>query len=297
MARRIQKRFASAAGFAPATIAVALLAFLAIPIAPAAAAPKPVEEKTAAPTDPKKKDSKKEANETKSGGEKAPIPKTLPELRMPGQPPSTPAPNDVYRALLRTYSGGRSPADTMGNGIFTLSRSAFYAGNMPEAMARSVEFTRTYTRNLNLNDALEMQILIRGYRDFDDLPLKAYARMLSWREAGHPDSATTAGKAALEKWPGAKVRHHIHFELAEMARDRGDHATAMTHALAVADPSTKSRLAPAALKLAGDEAVAAGQGQDRALRIYQELLERYPDSPLAPQVRAQAIEMRKRLQL
>ena len=268
-----QKRFASAGGFAPAVLAVALLAFPVFSTSPAAAAPKPVEEK------------------------KAPIPKTLPELRMPGQQPSTPAPNDVYRALLRTYTGGRSPADTMGNGIFTLSRSAFYAGNMQEAMARSVEFTRTYTRNLNLNDALEMQILIRGYRDFDDLPLKAYARMLSLREAGHPDSATAAGKAALEKWPGAKVRHHIHYELAEMARDRGDHATAMTHALAVADPSTKSRLAPAALKLAGDEAVAAGQGQDRALRIYQDLLERYPDSPLAPQVRAQAIEMRKRLQL
>ena len=68
-------------------------------------------------------------------------------------------------------------------------------------------------------------------------------------------------------------------------------------ALAVSDPSSKSRLAPTALKLAGDEAIAAGQGQDRALKIYPELLERFPDSPLAPEVRSQVIDMRKRLQL
>ena len=43
--------------------------------------------------------------------------------------------------------------------------------------------------------------------------------------------------------------------------------------------------------------IASGQGQDRALKIYQELLERFPDSPLAPQVRAQVLDMRKRLQL
>ena len=274
---------------AVAFLAVVGAAFLAFPVPPGMAAPRPVVEKT--PSDSKGKDSK----DGKNGGEKMPIPKSLPELRMPGAP-ATP-PTDVYRALLRNYPGGKSPADTLGNGVYALSRNAFYAGQLQEAMTRSTEFTRTYTRNLNLNDALEMQILIKGYRDFDDLPIQAYARVLSLRETGRPDSAAIAGRAALEKWPGARIRHHIHYQLAELARDRGDHATAMTHALAVADPASKSRLAPAALKLAGDEAIASGQGQDRALRIFQELLERYPDSPLAPQVRAQAIEMRKRLQL
>jgi TolA-binding protein len=93
------------------------------------------------------------------------------------------------------------------------------------------------------------------------------------------------------------VRYHLQYQLAELARDRGDHAAAVTHALAVADSSSKSRLAPAALKLAGDETIAMGQGPDRALKIYQELLERYPNSPLAPGVRVQVLEMRKKLQL
>jgi TolA-binding protein len=282
-----------------ARFAISLAAWCAVALlAPggartAEAAPRPVEEK-AAPADSK---TAKDGKDGKSG-EKAPIPKSLPELRMPGAAPApAPTTNDVYRALIRSHPGGKSPADTMGNGIYALARSAFLSGRLEEAMARSVEFTRTYTRNLNLNDALEMTLLIRGFRDFDDQPLRAYGRVLALRDAGKPDSAAAAATAALDRWPGAKIRHHLHFQLAELARDRGDHAGAMTHALAVADPSAKSRLAPAALKLAGDEAIASGQGQDRALRLYQDLLERFPDSPLAPQVRSEVLEMRKRLQL
>ena len=268
-------------------VAVTLLPFGGASVA--GAAPKPVEEKTGS----------KETKGGKEGAEKAPLPKSLPELRMPPPPGAPPGANsnDVYRAILRNYQGGKSPADTMGNGLYVLARDAFYAGRLEEANARAVEFTRTYTRNLNLNDALEMTILIRGYRDFDDQPIRAYGRMLGHREAGRPDSAAAVGQGALARWPGARIRYHLHYQLAELARDRGDHATAMTHALAVADPASKSRLAPAALKLAGDDAVASGQGQDRALRIYQDLLERYPDSPLVPTVRSQVLEMRKRLQL
>ncbi|HYR69277.1 MAG TPA: hypothetical protein VER77_05300, partial [Candidatus Dormibacteraeota bacterium] len=99
------------------------------------------------------------------------------------------------------------------------------------------------------------------------------------------------------RWPGARIRYHLHYQMAELARDRGDHAAAVTHAMAVADSSSKSRLAPAALKLAGDETIALGEGRDRALKLYQELLERFPDSPLTPGVRSQVIEMRKGMQL
>lgn len=291
---------------AGARLAIPLAAWCVLTLLPpgsarvAGAAPRPVEEKTASKesTDTKGAKDGKDTKGAKgaTSGEKPPIPKSLPELRMPGAAPS-PTSNDVYRALLRNYPGGRSPADTMGNGLYALARSAFLSGRLEEAMARSVEFTRSYTRNLYLNDALEMTLLIRGFRDFDDQPLRAYGRVLALRDVGQPDSAAAVSRAALERWPGAKIRHHLHFQLAELARDRGDHAGAMTHALAVADPSAKSRLAPAALKLAGDEAIASGQGQDRGLRLYQELLERFPDSPLAPQVRSEVLEMRKRLQL
>jgi len=82
-----------------------------------------------------------------------------------------------------------------------------------------------------------------------------------------------------------------------MARERGDHPAAIRFALLVADSTSKSRLVPYALKLAGDEIVAMGDDPAKALRLYQALLERYPASPLAPPVRAQVLELRKKLQL
>lgn len=204
--------------------------------------------------------------------------------------------SDVYRAILRSAEV-RSPSDTLGNGIYAAAKEAFYAGKFDDAGARAQEFTKAYIRNLNMNDALELMLLVRGFRDFKDEPLRSYARVLALRDAGQPDSAATAAARALERWPGAKVRYHLHFQIAELAHDRGDHTAAITHAMAVADTSSKSRLAPAALKLAGDETIFLGQGRDRALKLYQELLERFPDSPLAPGVRSLVLEMRKGMQL
>lgn len=204
--------------------------------------------------------------------------------------------NEVYRAILRSAEV-HSPSDTLGNGVYAAAKEAFYAGKFDDAVARAQEFTKAYARNLNMNDALELVLLVRGFRDFKDEPLRAYARVLALREATRPDSAAALAAHALERWPGAKIRYHLHLQIAEIARDRGSHAEAIEHAMAVADTSSKSRLAPAALKLAGDETIALGQGRDRALKLYQELLERFPDSPLAPGVRSQVLEMRKGMQL
>jgi len=237
-------------------------------------------------------------------GQAAPAPAQPPPAQ-PGQPAPAQQPPSVsresqaetfQRAILRA-TARRSPADTLGNGLYEAAKGAFYAGEFQEAARLSQEFTKGYTRNLNLDDAMEMTLLIRGFRDFEDLPLSAYARVMSLREAGQADSAAAVARAALERYPGAAVRYHLYFQLAELARDRGDHAAAVAHALAVADTSSRSRLAPQALKLAGDEALAAGMGIERSLQLYQQLLERFPHSPYAPETRAQAIEMRRKLQL
>jgi len=203
---------------------------------------------------------------------------------------------DVYRAIVRAAEV-HSPSDTLGNGVYAAAKEAFYAGKFDEAIAHAGDFTKAYTRNLNMNDALELVLLMRGFRDFQDEPLRGYAKVLALREGGRPDSASALAARTLERWPGARIRYHLHYQMAELARDRGDHAAAVTHAMAVADSSSKSRLAPAALKLAGDETIALGEGRDRALKLYQELLERFPDSPLTPGVRSQVIEMRKGMQL
>lgn len=191
----------------------------------------------------------------------------------------------------------RGPADTLGDGLYAQAEAAFYAGDFDAATQRYQEFAQKFVRNLRVNDALDRILVIRESRDFDDGPLKLWARAESCRHDGKPDSVATLLRLGLERYPGAALRYRFHLALAELARDRGDHASALTQALAVADTSVTSRLAPYALKMAGDETLAMGGPPDRAMGYYQSLLERFPDSPLAPGVRAQLLAMRKKMQL
>jgi TolA-binding protein len=236
--------------------------------------------------------------------DQAPAPKaattipSVPELQKPGEQPQPQDPRamDVYRAILRS-GAARGAADTLGDGMYHAALQAFYDGQIEAAQVAANQFARTYVRNLKVNEALEIVLLAKNCRDFDYQPLRAYGRVLSLRASGHPDSAAFVAKATLQTWPGAAVRYHLKYQLADLARERGDHAEAVAQALAVADSTSKSRLAPSALKLAGDETLAMGQGTEKALKIYQELLERFPDSPLTPGVRSQVLDMRKKLQL
>ena len=190
-----------------------------------------------------------------------------------------------------------APSDTLGAGDYHAARHLFEAGLFDSAAVLFQRFALHFPRNLLVNDAIERVLLIRENREPGDEALRLYARTAAFRTAGQADSAAASARAGLARFPRARVRYHWQYLLAEISRERGDHAEAIRFALVVADSTTKSRLAPYALKLAGDETVAMGDDPAKALRFYQTLLERYPASPLAPPVRAQVMEIRKRLQL
>lgn len=199
---------------------------------------------------------------------------------------------DLVRKLMQ-----RGPGDTLGDGVFAMAEGSFHAGAFEEATGRYVDFAQRFPRNLRVNQALERMLLIKDGRDFGGAPLQIYARADLMRAEGRADSAEAALTAGLAQYPGTRLRYHFHFALAEIARDKGNHAGAVEQALAVADTSSSSRLAPAALKLAGDETLAAGGPAERASGYYQALLERFPDSPLAPAVRERLLQLRKKMQL
>ena len=201
-----------------------------------------------------------------------------------------------YPTLLGNLSIN-APSDSMGRGGYDGARALFEAGLFDSAAAEFQRFAVRYPRNLLVNDAIEHVLLIRENREPGDEPLKLLAHTLALRSAGFADSAASTARSGLARFPNARVRYHWQYLLAEIARERGDHTTAIRYALLVADSTSKSRLRPYALKLAGDETIAIGDDPAKALRLYQALLERYPASPLAPPVRAQVMEIRKKLQL
>ena len=224
---------------------------------------------------------------------------------VPIQPPPPPSEEemkksrDIYRVILGNPAYG-SGQDTVGTGHYRAVLHMFESGEFDSAAVRFQQFANRYPRNLFVNEALEHVLLIREARETQDPgyePLNIYAQAVACREAGLADSAAALARSGLERYPSARIRYHWRYLLAEIARDQGDHASAIGFALAIADTTSRSRLAPYALKLAGDETLTMGDDPAKALRLYQALLERYPASPLAPPVRARVLEIRKKLQL
>ncbi|HEU4724044.1 MAG TPA: tetratricopeptide repeat protein [Candidatus Eisenbacteria bacterium] len=200
----------------------------------------------------------------------------------------------TYQALVRRF-GTMSPADSMGDGAYQWAEAAFKAGKFDEASKAYGDFARRYPRNLKVNDALSLTLLIKEARDFEDQPLLLFARGRAYRDGGKVDSAITMLTAAAQRFPGAKVRHHVHLMLAEMARDRGDHASALRWAVAGADSVGRNRIAPFALRIAAESSMDLGEPPQKALAYYKEILERYPRSPIAPEARARSLEIRKKM--
>lgn len=200
----------------------------------------------------------------------------------------------TYQALVRRF-GTMSPADSMGDGAYRWADAAFAAGKFEEASRGYLDFARRYPRNLKVNNALSMTLLIKEGRDFEDQPLLLYSRSRAHLTAGNPDSAVALLTAASQRYPGAKVRHHVHLMLAEIARERRDHAGALRWAVAAADTSGKNRLAPFALKIAAESSMELGEPPQKALAYYKVILERYPRSPIAPEARSRSLEIRKRM--
>jgi len=237
-----------------------------------------------------------------ASGAPAPEKPTPPQIQPPLQPPPQSAPHPTVDAIrgIDFRLGVRVLQDSLGNSEFAVARRLFQAGLFDSAAAEFQRFAARFPRNLLVNDALEHVYLIRESRErgaAGDDPLRIHAQVTTLRSEGLADSAAALVRSALERFPNARLRHHWRYFLAEAARDKGDHAAAIQFALTVADTTSRSRLAPYALRLAGDETIAMGEDPAKALRFYQALLERYPNSPLAPPVRAQVLDIRKKLQL
>ena len=223
-------------------------------------------------------------------GPPAPLPQSAPARER------TQGKGVLHHTLLGNLSIN-APQDTLGGAEYDDARRLFEAGLFDSAAVEFQRFAARFPRNLFLNDAIEHFLLIRENREPGDEALRLYAHAAALRAAGLSDSAASVAAAGLSRFPNARIRYHWQYLLAEVARERGDHAAAIRYALVIADSTSKSRLAPYALKLAGDESIAMGEDPAKALRLYQALLERYPASPLAPPVRAQVLEIRKKLQL
>jgi TolA-binding protein len=275
-------------------LALVALAGLGSAVAPAAAGPQPKREGAPAPpVDPKATPRPPKVMISTQGRALVVVPSgdDVEEAATDSTPGGLPR---TYQALVRRFQA-MSPADTLGDGLYRVAEAAFTTGRFDDAGRAYLDFARRYPRNLRVNDALSTMLLIKEARDFEDQPLLLYARARAHRQAEDADSATALLTAAAQRYPGAKVRYHVDLMLAELAAERGDHAQALQWAVAAADTARANRLAPQGLRLAAESSIAMGEPPQKALAYYKTILERYPESPVTPEARARALEIRKRM--
>ena len=193
--------------------------------------------------------------------------------------------------------------DVRAPATFALAEARFYAADFEQAFELYDEFANRYFRDKNTNDALERIYLLEsgsplggGVQRAPGLEALArglYAENRSLWEVAADLARDAEAEARLAEQVESPVRAHAILLLSRAEEMRGFPEAALAAALQMAESLPEARLAPVGRKRAGDLYMDQGQ-LDEALYQYEELVSRYPDSWLAPEVRRLITELRGR---
>lgn len=175
---------------------------------------------------------------------------------------------------------------------FDLVELEFFAARFDTAAAGYRQFATLHSRGLLTNDAIARLLLIDENSDAGAKPLALYADAARAARSGRPDSAATALRLALDRYPGVALEDDLHFALGEVCFELGAAAEALRHFAVVADSMPDSPLAAAALIRIGGHHAAGGRDKKAAMAAYENLLERFPESVEAGEARERLEHLR-----
>jgi len=196
-------------------------------------------------------------------------------------------------AATRAYDAVRSgdgPDALREEAAFQACEARFFAGAFDSAGPGYDAFARAHAGSPHANDALERAYLIEsGGPGAPGLAVFADASRLA--RAGHTEEALARAREAESASLGAPAWAHAGLLVASLLETKGLLAEAAAKARAVAETAPDDRLAPTARRRAGDLLLAAGDTPG-ALAQYEDLLDRYPRSWLAPDTRRRVQALR-----
>ncbi len=196
-------------------------------------------------------------------------------------------------AATRAYDavrGGQGPDALREEADFQACEARFFAGDFDSAGAGYDAFARAYPGSPHANDALERAYLIES--GGPGAPgLAAFADASRLARIGRADEALARASEAEMASVGGPAWSHAGLLVAGLLETKGRLAEAATKARAVAETVPDDRLAPTARRRAGDLLLAGGD-RAGALTQYEELLDRYPRSWLAPETRRRVQALR-----
>ncbi len=196
-------------------------------------------------------------------------------------------------AATRAYDAvrdGDGPDALREDANFQACEARFFAGAFDSAGGGYDAFARAYPGSAHANDALERAYLIES--GGPGAPgLAAFADASRLARIGRTDEALARAREAETASVGGPAWSHAGLLVASLLETKGRLAEAAAKARAVAETVPDDRLAPTARRRAGDLLLAGGD-QPGALTQYEELLDHYPRSWLAPETRRRVQALR-----
>jgi tetratricopeptide (TPR) repeat protein len=186
-------------------------------------------------------------------------------------------------------------------GEYQLGRLAFFRGEFDRAVEKLSDFARERTWNKWANDALDWAILLKRALKEDESggenegegkrSLELYRRAILALECGDVEVATSLLGKIVEKYPAASLAPVALFSMAEMKNSAGIIEEAASDFTRLSKDYPLHELAPRAMERAGminESSEPAG-----AMRVYEEIMERYPDYPFMERVRIRYVSLSK----
>lgn len=158
---------------------------------------------------------------------------------------------------------------------YRLGEADYFLGDVDAALADFQKVVNFYPRSLWVNDALGKIIFLRTYLSEDRPLFKSYARaeFEIWRK--NFDQAQMILTALIKKYPRAD---YLHFKIGELYLAVNQPQKAIEAFQAVETVNPQSIFIPEAqLKLAE---IYSLKSKDQAIKTYEQLVLKYPDSPL-----------------
>lgn len=177
---------------------------------------------------------------------------------------------------------------------FEKAELLFYQGKVSEASAEYYALAERFRTGQLVDDALDRIFLIEENGEGGDALLAIFGEAEYRARVGDPDGAVARLQRIVAENPGEVILDDARFRIGAILASSGRAAEAAQalHALAMDLP--ESKYAPRAFRRAGDLWREIGRPEE-ALREYQQLFGKYPQSLDADEVRATAEDLRRKV--
>jgi TolA-binding protein len=176
--------------------------------------------------------------------------------------------------------------------IFALAESYYYEQDFESALENYQKLAQDFPKSHLINDAAGRQMLIQNGRDFDGIPLKLYASAEVLVLDSRYDEALKLFSGIISTYPKSQMVSYAQLKIAEIYAQKGEAGRAVIEYQNLSRLSPDSAFNPEAQMRIGEIYAETLSDRDKALKYYEQVLQKYASSPMVEEARRKIEELR-----